>query len=856
MIRSKGDMASPRFSTVLLAAFHLFTVCWGGPVGPLPNVTSVDLGLKEGSCALGDVVYLPGDEFPGSDPCEKCKCSDGGGVQCEKQQCESRPGCKAVHRPDHCCPTYQCDCEQEGRVYDNGEKLVDPADPCRVCYCQGGEVVCRRIACFVRDDCTPRLVPGRCCPEYDNCPVRGVTMLPGVSSLPPNLSPTEDIKGSAAPTAPKENLKQEFTIKEITPVSEIPIMNDVKIKKILPFPSIDVAEYSSSKSPPITREATSEISVKTESEIVKTDAPTITEVHQKESDKKPDDTQPSKISFSTQDSINSDIYSSNESTVTNGLPTAPSVTTTKAPIIEEEDTSLFDHNPAFPPIPDDLAVLSNHGDEIVPEPSAEGDHMTVHDTVPSLPSIEPKLEEPIEPKEISDIILTTEKPSVTSIETSTTAKQESTTVVEQLKESPMLNLRSAIPTEILNAPSLVPADTGEPLDDGITTDVPEISSTTEETETSKESSNHTIEVSETPVIESFATTTGAELDTTTPKVSTEHEIEVTTKDLEQTTSSIAKSNSATEVTSHTEISSLPIETSDQNPHESEAVVKDKIVDSTIDPFATSAKVSPSEVITVSRAVSNEDNVFENVETTEFILTSFGSSETATDSVELIKISGDPEKSAQIVVEPEEKRNSVLADLINLVSDVATINDHTENPNKEQAPKPTSISDSEELIPVNAGYKSKNSNYNQNSITEIPYKSKNTPGNRQKVVEIEDDESESITDLPAPHDKVEPTTRRPIIDNVSDKKMENKTQEKDTEIITQSYVPTINRRPIKVIMKKNNDRPVTESPEGSLVSVSSEAFTDDITDTTENSVAAEEKKRTEDSTETVLVTEAQ
>lgn len=69
------------------------------------------------------------------------------------------------------------ECEQEGRVYGNGEKLIDPVDPCRVCYCQGGEVVCRRIACFLRDDCSPRLVPGRCCPEYDNCPLRGNTIL-------------------------------------------------------------------------------------------------------------------------------------------------------------------------------------------------------------------------------------------------------------------------------------------------------------------------------------------------------------------------------------------------------------------------------------------------------------------------------------------------------------------------------------------------------------------------------------------------------------------------------------------------------------------------------------------------------
>ncbi|KAG6457265.1 mucin-5AC [Manduca sexta] len=833
----RGGAASAAFWMSLATSLFVAT-CRAGPVGPLPNVTSVDMGLKEGSCALGDVVYLPGDDFPGTDPCEKCKCSNGG-VQCEKQQCEPRPGCKALHRPDHCCPTYQCECEQEGRVYSNGEKLVDPADPCRVCYCQGGEVVCRTIACFVRDDCSPRLVPGRCCPEYDNCPVRGVTVLPGISSLPPHLSTTDEVKNSPV-QSPKENIKQEITIKEITPVSEIPVITDVKIKEILPSPSIDVAEYSSSKSPLIPREATSEKSVKSESE-VKIETPTITEVHASPafeeskadtSNKDLADMPPSKISFSTQDSINSEIYPSNGPIIaTMGVPSMgpdpmPVATTTKSPVMEEEDTSLFDHNPAFPPLPDDFSVLSNHGEDIVPEPSADSDHIPPHEMmIPNVVPTEPKVEEPLSTtqKDLPDTTVTTVKIPETSAEVST-LKVDSTEFTSP-KDNPMLNLRSAIPIELLGVPAYIAHDLESELD--TTTDEPASISTILGSENSRKVDDNATEKPTQASEEQSPTMSSAEIDTTTHKLITTTDYGSSIADQEQTNSSIAKSNIATEVTSQTELSSLPIETSDQKPHETEAV-KDKSA-STTDPLMTSSRISPtgSEVITVSRAVSGDNNMFENVETTEFILTPLGSMETATDSVELIKISGDSEKHAPIIeASAEENKTNLLKDLINLVSDVASINDHTDSPGVVHVTGVTSIADSEELIPVNAGYKSKNSNSNQNSITEVPVKNKNAV-NKQKVVEIEGDgdDTDNITDSPPPNDKIEPTTRRPIIDNVSDDMPENKTEKKDIEIITQSYVPTINRRPTKVVMKKSNDKPISDSLEDTPISFSAEMTTE-------------------------------
>ncbi|KAJ8723036.1 hypothetical protein PYW07_004216 [Mythimna separata] len=847
MLRSRGDMASPR--TLCLLVLSVAALCRAGPLGPLPNVTSADVGLKEGSCALGDVVYMPGDEFPGSEPCERCTCARGD-VQCARQRCEPRPGCKALHRPDHCCPTYQCECEQEGRVYGNGEKLVDPADPCRVCYCQGGEVVCRRIACFVRDDCTPRLVPGRCCPEYDNCPLRGVTSLPGMSS---SISSMTSEKIETQPSTPKEIIKPEITIKEITPVSEIPVITDVKIKEILPSPSIEVAEYSSSKSPLIAREATSENNVK-EAES-RTDSPSIIEVHSSmpvivsspdatqytDTTNQNEDTPPSKISFSTQDTANNAIYPSNVPIVaTMGIPPATPepvpVATTKAPIIEEED---FEHNPAFPPLPDDLAVLRNHEDEIVPEQAADNEHVSSHDiTVASAsPTAEPEVKELLTTttKDLPDTsatTTTTESPKTSSEVTTAQADVPVSTEAPNFKESPMLNLRSAIPTEILNAPSMVPEEiTGESDETTTVADVitQEAITTTIAPKKMEEVITEKVEISTVETKTSSEVTTSApEIETTTLHKATETELEPSTKEQEQTTSSIAKSNVATEVTSQTELSSLPIETSDQNPPEvPENTTNDKEIASTSDPLDnisnTKIPATSSEVITVSRSASNENTGFENVETTEFIV-EYGSSETATDAVELIKISAEPEKSAAIIESADGKHTNEYTDLMNLVRDVASISDNTEEP--EIVPHVTtaaSISDSEELIPVNAGYKSKNKNFNQNSITEIPLKSKiPNPMNKPKV-EIEDDE-ESLTDSPPPFDKVEPTTRRPIIDHVSDdgSLAENKTDNKDIEIITQSYVPTFNRRhPTKVVLKKSND----DDSASSDVSASAETSTD-------------------------------
>lgn len=62
------------------------------------------------------------------------------------------------------------ECEHQGTVYANGEKIPSSGEDCKVCYCRGGEIKCTDVTCYLRTDCEAKQVPGQCCPKYDNCP--------------------------------------------------------------------------------------------------------------------------------------------------------------------------------------------------------------------------------------------------------------------------------------------------------------------------------------------------------------------------------------------------------------------------------------------------------------------------------------------------------------------------------------------------------------------------------------------------------------------------------------------------------------------------------------------------------------
>ncbi|XP_034734849.1 kielin/chordin-like protein isoform X1 [Etheostoma cragini] len=99
-----------------------------------------------------------------SDPCAACVCREGS-VRCERKRCPPSNCNNPVQR--QCCMS--CDgCLFHGKEYPDGTEFGDDKDPCGVCYCYGGEVICSKIPCY--GECShPYKPPGQCCGECERC---------------------------------------------------------------------------------------------------------------------------------------------------------------------------------------------------------------------------------------------------------------------------------------------------------------------------------------------------------------------------------------------------------------------------------------------------------------------------------------------------------------------------------------------------------------------------------------------------------------------------------------------------------------------------------------------------------------
>ncbi|KAF0751055.1 Kielin/chordin-like protein [Aphis craccivora] len=177
-------LISPRWKyMVIISSFFLTlnTVVFGVPLSMLysnqENIRNenfaydkeYDKKLADSSCIVNGSKYGEGEYTPGAGPCEECICHPPN-VVCSMMKCPINIGCITIQLPNKCCPKYKCDCEHKGKQYNNGEKInkSDESD-CRVCFCNGGEIVCTSIVCYTRNDCQGYYLPGDCCPKYDNC---------------------------------------------------------------------------------------------------------------------------------------------------------------------------------------------------------------------------------------------------------------------------------------------------------------------------------------------------------------------------------------------------------------------------------------------------------------------------------------------------------------------------------------------------------------------------------------------------------------------------------------------------------------------------------------------------------------
>ncbi|XP_011474483.1 kielin/chordin-like protein isoform X3 [Oryzias latipes] len=111
-----------------------------------------------------------------SDPCSLCVCRDGS-VQCERRRCPPLSCKNPVQR--QCCMSCE-GCTFQGNEYLDGTEFSDDKDPCNVCYCYGGDVICSKLLC--NSDCShPYKPPGQCCGECQRCFYNGAVLVSGQS---------------------------------------------------------------------------------------------------------------------------------------------------------------------------------------------------------------------------------------------------------------------------------------------------------------------------------------------------------------------------------------------------------------------------------------------------------------------------------------------------------------------------------------------------------------------------------------------------------------------------------------------------------------------------------------------------
>ncbi|EDW75641.2 uncharacterized protein Dwil_GK23980 [Drosophila willistoni] len=214
-------------------------------VAVTPSIISSNTSNSSSSSIPGGGVSSTESPLEPQQPQGQCLL-DGLWVTESPTLCEKQTSCRAIQRTGYCCPDYKCDCEKDGKTYANGFKLVDPDTPCTVCHCKGGEIVCSSVSCYHRDDCLPKYVPGRCCPEYDNCPIleNNPSLVDTGSELAGiGLTSTTSTLLQKPSVVPQANgFNWNITIKEITKPTEIRITDDNKAKPAIPIRKVMTTE--------------------------------------------------------------------------------------------------------------------------------------------------------------------------------------------------------------------------------------------------------------------------------------------------------------------------------------------------------------------------------------------------------------------------------------------------------------------------------------------------------------------------------------------------------------------------------------------------------------------------------------
>uniref|UniRef100_A0A3B3Z103 VWFC domain-containing protein n=1 Tax=Poecilia mexicana TaxID=48701 RepID=A0A3B3Z103_9TELE len=121
------------------------------PVAVLPH---------KDSCSVDGKTYA-NDQIWNPEPCRVCLC-DKGTVLCEDVVCEDIGDCQATKIPEgECCPV----CSAAKQQQPHAETDMWNPEPCRLCVCDMGTIVCEDVVCENLGDCQKTVIPsGECCP--------------------------------------------------------------------------------------------------------------------------------------------------------------------------------------------------------------------------------------------------------------------------------------------------------------------------------------------------------------------------------------------------------------------------------------------------------------------------------------------------------------------------------------------------------------------------------------------------------------------------------------------------------------------------------------------------------------------
>ncbi|TMS05280.1 Kielin/chordin-like protein [Larimichthys crocea] len=119
-------------------------------------------------CEYDRRVYADGKAFipAGSGPCLQCRCK-GGNVICHEEKCPPVQCSNPIIDPHVCCPICKA-CVFEGLEYEDGSNW-QPEGPCSSCTCVKGEILCTHTRCPSTECLHPTKITGSCCAVCESC---------------------------------------------------------------------------------------------------------------------------------------------------------------------------------------------------------------------------------------------------------------------------------------------------------------------------------------------------------------------------------------------------------------------------------------------------------------------------------------------------------------------------------------------------------------------------------------------------------------------------------------------------------------------------------------------------------------